>query len=317
MGNTCYLNSVVQVLMSDHKLISELIGRTIECPNSVMPATSELAGFARHRFLQALPALRQAVGYSNPDFLTNRMQDAHEFFLACLAVLDSECEVSSSSNGGYRAARDFGDYMSPDLLGYSLTQETVFQCMGCGIRSDLKEESLIGLSLAIPVKQCRRTERMMYPDSDLATLFNNYFEPEEIERRCPRPGCGCDRATAHTIISRYPRSLMFYIKRFTADLQKITARVTIPESLDLVSISTDRAGATTETRYFYKLTAVLRHQSQSVQKGHYVTDVKEVDGSWTCCNDSDVYTLTNASEMHDTEGYMCMYSFSHLSSRRS
>lgn len=56
----------------------------------------------------------------------------------------------------------------------------------------------------------------------------------------------------------------------------------------------------------YKLAAVIRHESDSIESGHYVVDLLQSDGSWVCYNDSRVSELRSRRKQ-DLEGYLCWY----------
>lgn len=56
----------------------------------------------------------------------------------------------------------------------------------------------------------------------------------------------------------------------------------------------------------YKLTAVIRHHSDTTDRGHYVADVLQQDGSWFCYDDSSVFKM-NSTKLQDQEGYLCWY----------
>lgn len=56
----------------------------------------------------------------------------------------------------------------------------------------------------------------------------------------------------------------------------------------------------------YKLAAVIRHHSDTTDRGHYVVDVLQPDGSWFCYDDSSVFKL-NSTELQAQEGYLCWY----------
>lgn len=70
--------------------------------------------------------------------------------------------------------------------------------------------------------------------------------------------------------------------------------------------SISKGRSTTPEHAVYKLAAVIRHDSDSIESGHYVADVLQSDGQWFCYNDSRVSRLSSR-KLQDQEGYLCWY----------
>lgn len=330
-GKNCYMNSVIQALMCDDDLIQLLRERLAENRSSSMPASRLLAFMADRRYqVNQIPfAFKNLMAARNPQFGIRTQQDAQEFLTLCLDVLKGEYsgnEGEGKSDGGADSdtlSRRFEVLSTGDSdchpgqpaieglrnespihaqsLGYSLTEERIFQCTKCGIRSNPVEEHVLGLSLSIPSQQAWIRGRRRNVRPNLQTMIRDFFKPERIDRRCPQ--CGCENAVVETRVSNPPRCLVVNIKRFSYDLRKVTTPVMVPQEL---SLPTAKSRDSVSRRNVYTLKAVIRHRSKSITRGHYVADILEADGTWTCCNDSRVFKL-NGTWAQTTEGYIFFY----------
>lgn len=241
-----------------------------------------------------LPSFREAIAQKSLEFLTDAMQDAHEYIVSVFDVISSESQCGEHSTiSGLRQ------------LGYSLKQCRLLQCKGCNVISTLRDEVQLGLSLSILSEYDPDIHALKYFDSNLQEMLDSNFENEEIERRCPV--CEHSGAILETFISEVPRCLLIQIKRFSFDLQKINASVSIPDELLVDSMTADcKYGAL----HSYKLKGIISHISQDMISGHYVALIQEQDGTWTGYNDAKVLPGLKAEELDNLEGYIVLYMLS-------
>lgn len=278
------MNSVVQLLLSDDRLIHTLHSR-FQSYISEAPASLGLISMYSTPHEVVLSSFRRAIAQKSIDFLTDAMQDAHEYIVSVFDVISNESQCSEQRE-----------------LGYSLKQCRLLHCKGCNATSTLRDEVELGLSLSIPSEYDPELGALRYFDSNLQEMLDCNFEDEEIERRCPV--CEHSGAILETFISAVPRCLLIQVKRFSFDLQKINASVSIPDELFCESLTADgKNGAV----HRYKLKGIILHISQNMASGHYVALIKEQDGTWTCYNDAQVLPGLKVGELEKMEGYLVLY----------
>ncbi|CDI75029.1 hypothetical protein EPH_0038090 [Eimeria praecox] len=148
------------------------------------------------------------------------------------------------------------DQASPmaDFFAGQLCSE--IQCAGCR-QSLFIYEPAWDLSLPLPVDGNKVS---------LNNLLEGFFGSEELEfscSSCHSPACKAHRTIRYT---HPPKVLLLQIKRFSASGQKRRTRVEYP--LEELVIKTNSESAT------FRLIAVIEHNGNSCQSGHYVAYVR-------------------------------------------
>lgn len=303
-GNTCYLASIFQVLMADSHLVEEIRSRLKGCIDSVNEnkapfarAFLELADSREYTKFLDISQARYAIAQAHPGYGFQRMQqqDAHEFFIVCIDTLREELSSVSTTNATGR------------ILNYSIENEKRFKCCSCGKFSDPQRVVETGLSLEIT----RGAE------TGLEELIQRSYECQEIERRCAY--CKAEISSACTQIAFIPRTLVFHLNRFKyyyssgiPRFEKDSTAVNLPKTFHLDSFlgasATDWKNKKV-TNAEYRLRAVVRHRSNTMRRGHYMSDILNSDGSWTCYNDSKVAKLSAVvcKNAHKSQSYLVWY----------
>jgi ribA/ribD-fused uncharacterized protein len=106
-------------------------------------------------------------------------------------------------------------------------------------------------------------------------------------------------------LSVLPPYLSFQLKRFDNGGNKIETPVSIPNTLDMKPYVAEFAqGETTE----YELYSVVNHIGKTISTGHYTADIKEGDdGKWRNYNDSRVQEKLALPESGNKDAYVLVY----------
>lgn len=315
LGNTCYLNAVIQAVCS----LREFVGKLRTLPEAVPPCRagnlyqSALAilgqvadaGVAAGKGPVNPSDLRRQIAAKNPMFAETTQQDAHEFFLEFVNQLHDELLAGreqwlSTSEG---AAASLG---KDDAAGEDLTVPTTqvffdaeiqkrLKCLDCGHEKNLAPERFRDLSL----------DFTNVPSGRLEDLIRQYFEEDALEVKCDRSTECQDNGLMTKTLSVTPKVLVLHLLRFRPNMErrqyeKIQDEVKLPQELDLRKcLEKDRLparplagiGAAGEGSTKYGLRAVIEHIGSSPRSGHYICYARSADTRWRKYNDERVVEL--------------------------
>jgi len=224
LGNTCFLNAVLQALLGLPCFAADLLQPALlEAP--LLPALSFYAALARlfERKSEGqavttadLRAVKEAISRNARQFAGNAQQDAHEFLCQLVDQLEADVAPCIAADASVAAA------VPTARCFYSEVLHTL-ACTACGATTGVTE-LYHDFSLGIPSAGNR----------DLQSMVEAFFEAESVERQCE---CGQDTAQITHRFSVLPRVLVLHLKRFkvteAGDVDKETAAVTAPIHLDV------------------------------------------------------------------------------------
>jgi len=148
-------------------------------------------------------------------------------------------------------------------------------------------------SLSVPVEKSHET---------LMDCLTAHLQEETLNANDGTPW-RCDECKQNTLSTkthklwRVPKILMISLKRFTADLRKITKTISIPESLSLSNFTLSNGPNV------YTLQCIACHVG-SFQFGHYYAYCKHPNNKWYKLDDLDVQEVSCPDTSY---GYMFFY----------
>ncbi|XP_026738655.1 ubiquitin carboxyl-terminal hydrolase 8 isoform X2 [Trichoplusia ni] len=318
LGNTCYMNSIIQCLNNTAILVTYFCnGQYLEHVNrshSTRGAIAEeLAAVVRalwsgqYRFI-ATRDLRNEVGKHQRAFRGCEQQDSHEFLTILMDWLHLDLQFTinvpphkDSLPPSEKAWHEYTKSKESLILRlfYGQIKSTV-RCTVCGKQS-VTYESFSNLSLELPANANRCT---------LSDCLKLYLNGETI------PGWNCPNckekrdAVKKLDISRLPPVLVIHFKRFYVDpkeymcnaYRKKQTYIDFPlEDLDMRQFALH-----CPNNHSYNLYAVSNHYG-SMEGGHYTAYCKSsVYGKWYKYDDH-VVTEIPASEVKSSAAYILFY----------
>lgn len=335
LGNTCYLNAVMQACRSLRELVGDLQATAKLLPPCKDGAlykhtmgTLEQMGAAGNTTGPVSPTkVREQVGLAAPMFATNQQQDAHEFFLEFVNQLHDEM-LAGRNHWLSRQEADAGAGPQEDAaplatqLHFDSEVQKRLVCVQCQSEREVVER-FRDFSLDFYKPPEDGSDRC-----SLTGMLRTYFDRELLEVKCEK--CGAVAAHMEKHLTAPPRVLVLHLKRFTPNLEKQRydkqhQHVDIPSTLDLNAVLGSSAAvgpgfspprlparplaaeadapAAPETPVLqYNLRAVVAHDGGSPHSGHYTCYAHGEDGTWRLYDDSIVRDIPAGQELHRTLG---------------
>uniref|UniRef100_A0A674BWE2 Ubiquitin carboxyl-terminal hydrolase 37 n=1 Tax=Salmo trutta TaxID=8032 RepID=A0A674BWE2_SALTR len=245
LGNTCYMNAILQSLFSLPSFSNDLLKQGI--PWKKVPANALLRRFA-HLLAKKdiscpevkkdlLRRVKSAISSTAERFSGYMQNDAHEFLSQCLDQLKEDVEKVNKSwkTRPGEEADTSRIYTCPVVVNMEFEVQHTITCKDCG-EVVTKREQFNDLSIDLPRRKKTIPLRSIQDSLDL------FFRIEEIEYSCEK--CSGKVATVTHKFSRLPRVLILHLKRYSFNAQlslnsKLGQQVMIPRYLTLLSHCTD------------------------------------------------------------------------------
>lgn len=256
LGNTCYMNAILQSLFSLQSLAMDLLKQGI--PWKKIPANALLKRFA-HLLAkkdncspevkkELLKKVKSAISATAERFSGYVQNDAHEFLSQCMDQLKEDMEKLNKTwknepvEGEEGPAGRGGDedgaakvYACPIICNVEFEVLHTIDCKTCS-ESVTKREQFNDLSIDLPRRKKQLPPRSIQDSLDL------FFRAEEIEYCCEK--CNGKNAVVTHKFSRLPRVLILHLKRYSFNVQlslnnKLGQQVIIPKYLALAAHCTE------------------------------------------------------------------------------
>ncbi|WOK94359.1 ubiquitin carboxyl-terminal hydrolase 42-like [Canna indica] len=297
LGNTCFLNSVLQCLTYTEPFAAYL-------QSGKHKTSCQIAGFCAMCAIQkhvmlALQSTGKIVAPYNlvnnlrcisGNFHSSRQEDAHEYMVNLLESMHRCCLPSgfpSESPNAYEKSlvhKIFGGFLRSQV-----------KCMQCSYSSN-KFDPFLDLSLEI---------------GNVDSLWNalkQFTAVEQLdggERQYHCQHCKDKvRATKQLTIEKAPYVLTIHLKRFDSYVpgQKIDKSVDFETTIDLEPFVSDPHGGDLK----YTLYGVLVHVGWSTESGHYHCYVRTSTGIWHSLDDNEVYQASEQTVLKQ-KAYILFY----------
>ncbi|CAD5174600.1 unnamed protein product [Musa acuminata subsp. malaccensis] len=300
LGNTCFLNAVLQCLTHTVPLVQKI--RRMDHPCS---CCGDIGGFCsfcalkghinRSLFLSGYVIsptdFAKNLNKISPHFQLGQQEDAHEFLHSLLDNLHTCCLGHCTTD---QPSSLDEDSLVKHVFGGRLRSQ--LRCCNCGHCSDTFEP-LLDLSLEID-------------DVDnIVDALASFTRSEKIDD--PDINFTCEGCKAQVSLEKQlkldhtPQVLTLHLKRFKNNgvfAYKLRNPVEYPLELDLtpcLSCPVD------EVHSKYDLYAVLLHIG-SLEFGHYFCCIRSSPSTWHCINDSKVFRVSETDVLAQ-DAYLLFY----------
>ncbi|KAB5550302.1 hypothetical protein PHYPO_G00052280 [Pangasianodon hypophthalmus] len=330
LGNTCFMNSILQCLSNTHSLRDYCLHNSHrrDLNNNNRTNTALMEEFAKLIQTMWTSSTSDAVSPSEfktqiqryaPRFVGYNQQDAQEFLRFLLDGLHNE--VNRVTVRPRATTEDF-DHLPDDEKGKKMWSKYLE-------REDSKIVDLfVGqLKSSLTCTECGYCSTVFDPFWDLSLPISKkgygevslmdcvrLFTKEDVLDGDEKPTCYRCKArrkcTKKFTIQKFPKILVLHLKRFSearVRSSKLSTFVNFPmKDLDLREFASDRSSSAV-----YNLYAVSNH-SGTTMGGHYTAYCCNPDsGEWYTFNDSRV-TPMSSSQVRSSDAYVLFYERSGL-----
>uniref|UniRef100_T1J5J5 USP domain-containing protein n=1 Tax=Strigamia maritima TaxID=126957 RepID=T1J5J5_STRMM len=285
--NSCYMNSILQALLSFPILISHLSNEKYsQIDNGLLWSFLELnhirfeaSNSRKYRTLHNFKD--KMIKASNNFSLDGNHEDAHEYFLSLKEALQQEIQMVFPN-----------DKVIDDIMNVEMVETRM--CPTCSKRSkntSISEQTHSELGVDIP-------EDMNFEDKfRLRDLIESTLKSSTVRFNCE---CGETHVDLLKRFSRLPQILVIHLHRYCLKggvIEKNLSNIFIPEALDLKRFCTDNVSIprSKKKRNFlssfddgpdckYQLQAVIEHLGNWANGGHYIARVRHKT-MWLKCDD--------------------------------
>lgn len=326
LGNTCFMNCIVQALTHTPLLRDYFMADQHKCHSTSCLMCETVKVFQEFyngskqphvpfKFLYLVwTHARQLAGYEQ--------QDAHEFFISTLDVLHRHSKVGSTQHSG-----DCNCIIDRIFTGGLQSDVT---CQNCGgISTTVDPYWDISLDLGSSANRLSETGEYCFGDEisvpkSLESCLQRFTRSEHLgsgsKIQCSR--CqSYEESTKQLTLKKLPIVACFHLKRFEHSAKfhkKISTFISFPQYLDLTPFTNTyhnqirRPGIARTTEDIlsdlknkYALFAVVNHTG-NMDSGHYTCFIRQTQDEWFKCDDSYI-VKASLEEVLSSEGYLLFY----------
>ncbi|KFD48579.1 hypothetical protein M514_10513 [Trichuris suis] len=257
LGNTCYMNSILQAVLGQKPFSQELWRAVVKNRNSI-PNGSLLRllvdllriknGDAAVDKPDLLQAIKDKVAATAGRFNDHSEHDAQEFLVLLLDQLADEVERLNLSDSQPQI-------LNPVLRNFAFSICHYLKCKECNAICSREEQFL---DLPLNITGCASGDcGPLHSRHSLQTLVSKFFLEETISCTCGH--CGCSETVVQHRITKLPRILVLHVKRYkyneeSKESEKAKNAIGIPTFLTLqdycVSDAFESADLTASTKKF-------------------------------------------------------------------
>ncbi|KAL7134528.1 hypothetical protein ABFS83_11G032100 [Erythranthe nasuta] len=297
LGNTCFLNSVVQCLTYTEPLAAYLQSGKHQ-NNCRTAGFCALCAIQKHvsRALQSTGRILEPkdlvsnLRCISRNFRNARQEDAHEYMVNLLESMHKCClpsGVPTESDNAYDKS------LVHKIFGGRLRSQV--KCMQCSFCSN-KFEPFLDLSLEIAKADSVHKALAHFTSKEQLDGGAKEYQCQQCKQKV--------KALKQLTVHKAPHVLAVHLKRFSAHSpgQKIDKKIAFGPTLDLKPFVT----GTHDGDLNYTLYGVLVHAGWSTRSGHYYCFVRTSSGMWYNLDDNQVYQV-NERKVLEQKAYMLFY----------
>ncbi|CAG7910355.1 unnamed protein product [Brassica rapa] len=296
LGNTCYLNSVLQCLTYTEPLAAYLqdVAHEQRCRVAGFCALCAMQRHVRTALQSTGRSLAPKYLVSNlrcvsQNFRKCRQEDAHEYMINLLECMHKCCLASgvpSESSDAYRSS------LVHKIFGGSLRSQV--KCAQCSHCSD-KFDPFLDLSLDISRADSLQRALLRFTAVELLDNGSKVYQCERCKQKV--------KAVKQLTVFKAPSVLTVHLKRFEAyRSEKIDKKVEFPPAIDMKPF----VSGPYEGNLKYTLYGVLVHCGGSIHSGHYYCFVRTSSGMWYSLDDNEVIQASEKT-VFNQKAYMLFY----------
>lgn len=313
LGNTCYLNSVLQCLtytpplanfclQFQHSAFCDSLtqqDKKSDCPFCLLEKRI-VRSLSVDLTLDTPGKIISGLKIFAEHFRFGRQEDAHEFLRYVIDACHTTClrlkklqqqRRKFVSNGGGDGVG--GSSVVKEIFGGALQSQV--KCLSCGNESN-KVDEIMDISIDV------------INSSSVKEAFQKFFQPEILDGNNKYKCDSCKKLVAarkQMSILQAPNILVIQLKRFEGIYGgKIDKAISFEEVLVLSSFM---CKTSQDPQPEYKLFATIVHSGYSPDSGHYYAYIKDAIGNWYCCNDSCV-SVSSLQEVFSDKAYILFFS---------
>ncbi len=295
LGNTCYMNSVLQCLSQCLQLTDFFLTKNTQEDILVEIYTKTIREMWRENAPIAPKSLKKVIDDYIPLFRGNNQHDCHEFLIKFLEILHDKTKIKrikfeinpNSSKNIQKAFSSWETHVGvPSIISdlfYGQFSDSL-RCEECYFSSTVYDPFL---TLEIPVYK---------GDYTVKDHLSRYFKFDYTYKKCENCSSDSSEKTEEHEIQRgiflLPKILVISFSRFDALGKKKTENIHLSKELDM----TEYSRFSTQDSVMYDLSSVICHSGESSTSGHYFSVIKDnYDDGWNIFNDQIVapYNLDN------------------------
>uniref|UniRef100_A0A8C6KPY2 Ubiquitin carboxyl-terminal hydrolase n=1 Tax=Nothobranchius furzeri TaxID=105023 RepID=A0A8C6KPY2_NOTFU len=339
LGNTCFMNCIVQALTHTPLLRDFFLSDRHKCEmqsNSCLVCEmSQLFQefYSGHRSPHIPFRLLHLVWTHARHLAGYEQQDAHEFLIAALDVLHRHCKGDTINDNGKKTNNPNHCNCIIDQIFTGGLQSDV-TCQVChGVSTTI--DPFWDISLDLPGSPTPfwplspggdgstvNGENHLSGSTTLTDCLRRFTRPEHLGSNAKIKCGGChsyQESTKQLTMKKLPIVACFHLKRFehSAKLRrKITTYVSFPLELDMTPFMASSKESRVNGQYQqsvdvlnndnkYSLFAVVNHQG-TLESGHYTSFIRQHKDQWFKCDDA-IITKASIKDVLDSEGYLLFY----------
>ncbi|XP_022667486.1 ubiquitin carboxyl-terminal hydrolase 22-like isoform X1 [Varroa jacobsoni] len=336
LGNTCFMNCIVQCLTHTPLLRDYFLADRHKCslPHSQTCLVCEMGDvfqeFYSGKSTPHVPYRLLHLVWTHARHLAGyEQQDAHEFFMAILDVLHRH---ASRSHLQHQTEESPGSHAGDcrciiDQIFTGSTQSDIV-CQECrGVSTTVEPFWDIALDLG----PSHAAEHGSEPKS-LTDCLDSFTRPEHMGDSVECSSChSYQESTKQLTMKKLPIVVSFHLKRFRREqsTKKVSTRIKFPQYLDMAPYMAGRNGKPEPAAHTgqqqqqqqqqqnqqpnsagsllnkYCLFAVVIHKG-TIETGHYTAYIRQHRDAWFSCDDHDIKKVS-LQEVLDSEGYLLFY----------